>query len=45
MDEMMKDMNGSKASRLIRAYESAHGIPRIPILALTANTTTSDMER
>jgi len=43
MDCQMPVMNGYQASRMIRERERALGLPRVPILALTA--TASDSER
>ncbi|HXP89146.1 MAG TPA: PAS domain S-box protein [Bryobacteraceae bacterium] len=37
MDTQMPIMDGHTAAREIRAWETAHGQPRIPIVALTAN--------
>ncbi len=43
MDCQMPMMSGPEAARQIRVYECAQGLPRVPILALTA--TASDAER
>jgi signal transduction histidine kinase/CheY-like chemotaxis protein len=37
MDVHMSDIDGLKAARRIRAIEAAEGLPRTPIVALTAN--------
>jgi CheY-like chemotaxis protein len=37
MDLQMPGVDGYAATRAIRAWEEAHGLPRIPIVALTAN--------
>lgn len=37
MDLQMPGMDGYAATRAIRAWEEAHGLPRVPIVALTAN--------
>ena len=37
MDLQMPGMDGYEATRAIRAWEEAHGLPRVPIVALTAN--------
>ena len=42
MDYRMPVLDGPGAARQIRAHEAAHGLPRLPILALTA--TTSDVD-
>jgi PAS domain S-box-containing protein len=38
MDEQMPVMGGLEAAKLIRAQEHARGRPRVPMIALTANT-------
>jgi len=45
LDEMMKRTNGTTAARELRAYEEKHGLSPIPIISLTANATTQDVER
>ena len=37
MDLQMPGMDGYAATRAIRAWEEVHGLPRVPIVALTAN--------
>ena len=37
MDLQMPGMDGYAATRAIRAWEESHGLPRVPIVALTAN--------
>ncbi len=37
MDVQMPEMDGLEATRAIRAIEAARGLPRTPIIALTAN--------
>jgi signal transduction histidine kinase/ActR/RegA family two-component response regulator len=45
MDMQMPRMDGLEATRRIRALELAHGRPRTPIVALTANVMEKDRER
>ena len=42
MDLQMPEMNGMEASRLLRRWESEHGVLPIPVVALTANALSSD---
>ena len=42
MDCMMPGMDGYEAARLIREREQAEGLPRMPIIALTANVASDD---
>jgi CheY-like chemotaxis protein len=42
MDVQMPEMDGITATRAIRAREVALGLPRKPILALTANALADD---
>jgi CheY-like chemotaxis protein len=37
MDMQMPDVDGLTATRMIRAYERATGLPRTPIIMVTAN--------
>jgi PAS domain S-box-containing protein len=45
MDVQMPQMDGFEASRRIREQEQKEGLPRIPILALTAHAMKGDRER
>jgi len=45
MDCQMPVMDGFAATRAIRAREEALGLPRLPIVALTANAIAGDRER
>ncbi|THD64390.1 ATP-binding protein [Phenylobacterium sp.] len=40
MDIRMPKMSGIEATRAIRAWEAQHGLPQVPILAVTANMMT-----
>ena len=44
MDIQMPNMDGRQATRVIRADEAARGLPRMPIIALTANALSEDRE-
>jgi signal transduction histidine kinase/ActR/RegA family two-component response regulator len=44
MDCHMPEMDGFEATREIRAYDQAHGEPRVAIVALTANAMQGDRE-
>lgn len=44
MDMQMPHMDGIEATRHLRAYEIEHGLPRLPVIALTANALTTDRE-
>ena len=45
MDCQMPELDGFKATAAIRAREAQLGLPRVPIIALTANAYESDRER
>ena len=45
MDVQMPILNGYEATRRIRQWESATGLPTIPIIALTANALQEDAQR
>ena len=42
LDCQMPEMDGFEAARRIRTYEAAQGLPRIPLVALTANVFPQD---
>ena len=42
MDMQMPNVDGIEATRLIRHWELERGVPRVPIMALTANATPAD---
>ncbi|HMO70820.1 MAG TPA: response regulator [Paracoccaceae bacterium] len=44
MDISMPEMDGREAARAIRAEEAARGLPRVPIVALTAHAMDGDAE-
>ena len=44
MDVQMPEMNGLEATQEIRAIEAARGLPRMPILALTANVMSHQLD-
>jgi PAS domain S-box-containing protein len=44
MDMQMPVLGGIEATRLIRAHEAAQGLPRVPIMAMTANAMQGDRE-
>ncbi|PRY65307.1 signal transduction histidine kinase [Vreelandella songnenensis] len=45
MDMQMPTMDGTETSRRWRAHEAAHGLPRLPIIAMTANVMPEHRER
>lgn len=45
MDCQMPELDGFQAAEAIRSLELAHHLPRIPIVALTANAVRGDRER
>jgi len=45
MDLQMPHMSGYDATAAIRAWEEAHGRPRLPIIAMTAHAMASDAQR
>jgi signal transduction histidine kinase/CheY-like chemotaxis protein len=45
LDCQMPEMDGFEAARRIRAYEVLHGLPRIPLVALTANVFPQDRKQ
>ena len=45
MDCQMPNMDGFEATRRIRSLEQEHGLPRTPIVALTANALQGDRDR
>jgi len=45
MDSQMPVMDGLEATRRIRVLELSQGLPRVPIIALTANTAEDDRQQ
>jgi signal transduction histidine kinase/ActR/RegA family two-component response regulator len=44
-DISMPEMDGLEAARAIRAHEAAEGLPRVPIVAMTAHAMEGDRDR
>jgi signal transduction histidine kinase/ActR/RegA family two-component response regulator len=45
MDCQMPELDGIEATRRLRAWEQTHGVPAVPVIALTANAMHNDRER
>ena len=45
LDCQMPEMDGFEAARRIRAHEAQHGLPRMPLIALTANVFPEDRDQ
>ncbi|MET0332734.1 MAG: ATP-binding protein, partial [Rhizobacter sp.] len=45
LDCQMPGMDGFEAARRVRAHEAQHGLPRLPLVALTANVFPEDREQ
>ena len=45
MDCLMPIMDGYEATRIIRLYEEENSLPRLPVLAMTANAMQGDAEK
>jgi CheY-like chemotaxis protein len=45
MDCQMPELDGYAVTRLLREHEATHGLPRTPVVALTANTLQDDRQR
>lgn len=45
MDWQMPELDGLEATRCVRDFEASHGLPRVPIIALTANALVGDREK
>ncbi|HEY8189777.1 MAG TPA: ATP-binding protein, partial [Micavibrio sp.] len=45
MDCRMPEIDGYEATRLLRAHEGKKNLPRVPVVALTANAMTGDREK
>jgi signal transduction histidine kinase len=44
-DISMPEMDGTEAARAIRAHEVRHGLPHVPIIAMTAHASDDDRQR
>ena len=44
MDCLMPNLDGYAATRMIRAHENAHGLKRVPVIAITATASENDRQ-